>query len=178
MRFRKYRESEPESRPGPLGLAQRSGTARGQPGIHLHSGREQDQAPLESGKAEAFGKPVDGCRGGHRGTAACDALGDEVIGFAGEPLFQQNELYHEQALIGFRPVVCRPGVVHAMTIRRLRKTGGSAERSMIGLSMPSMRSRARCDPTGASSITKSSAVTGAAKGWGGNSCCPSTNATC
>ena len=62
----------------------------------------------------------------------------------------------QQRLVG--PVQSRDGPVRSRDrhplVDEAGTAGGSAERSMIGLSMPSTRSRARCSPTGASAIMK------------------------
>src|SRR5512145_1176168 len=140
---------------GPARAGGRAGTQVGELRVHLDAGDEQQQVALEAAQREALREPVDRGRGGHRIAGALGLAGS----LAAEEAFQARELGDQQALVRLGPVVAAVGRVHWMSIRCGRNAGGVAAWSTIGPSTPSMRSRARWFPTGASSITKSSDVT-------------------
>ena len=72
------------SSPRAAGHARGRGAECGELGIHLHACREQEQIPLEDGKAETLGQPVDARRGRELGPAALHLLAGILRRFAAE----------------------------------------------------------------------------------------------
>src|SRR5690606_10388348 len=152
------RQCQAEAGPGgglPLGL----GAACGESAVHLAPGAQQDDVALEGAEAEALRQHVDGRRRGLPGAKGLglDLQAIELVGagwLVAEQGLQAGELEHQQSLVGGAPVEVERRV-HVIVSRRSRKRGGTTPWSMIGLSMPSTRSRTRCAPVSALSMTKS-----------------------
>ena len=144
MGFRQHRQGQTEAGPRALAVAGRPGAQGRKLSVHLDPGREQQQVALEGGEVEALGKPLDGRWFGQSCPAGLHQFPGGIGRLAAQEDLEPCQFRRQEFLVGVRPVRRGSlGRVHVMTMRWLRNTGGTAVRSMIGLSIPSMRRRAR-----------------------------------
>ena len=108
---------------------------------------EQQQVALEGAQAEALGELIDGRRrrAARRGSRATLRSRARRRRRRASRCLQPRELGHQRRWLASVQSACASGAFIGSRSADSRNAGGSAGRSMIGLSMPSMRSRARCD---------------------------------